>query len=391
MVSWGQNTTHIFSTNASGSAAASPGPAAGGFSFGAPAPFGSPAPASGGMFGTGGASTSTTFGSPAPGGGGLFGAPAPGTAVFGAPASGGGLFGTSTTSTGGGLFGAPAPAQPFGGAPQGPQIAAQAAYQAHQSVQARQVEAEFVENLQRLNSYYKGTAMAPSPMESAPFTTISYNPASTEYQQRVWLVQGNTGNAAAKPIPDRPGPISVKDWELASLRAPEGYEPAALVGAAALQARLSAQQQHADSALDEIKKLRQFQKTLEERKQIASRQGLSVMKERLHKERKQRLWQIIQKVEMIRAYQQPLTKDERLSMEQTVQLHRTTETLASRPVSNRVSTGLPRLVTPDGKEHVDPALVYKALEEHRMELFQIMDAVKKDLRDVKLIAERLKK
>lgn len=413
MVSWGQNQTHVFQSNNTPTTPGAPAPSSSqGFSFGtpapAPAPFGTPAPATGGGGGTffgGSGSNATTaafgspapastglFGSPAPTSTGLFGAPAPAsTGLFGAPApSGGGLFGNTNTTSTTGLFGAPTaapPANPFGG---GPQIPAQAAFQAHQDAQARQVEAEFRENLQRLYHAYHGSAAAPSRTESAAFTTVLYNPASTEYQQYCWLVQGNTGNLAQRPIPNRPAQISANDWELASLRAPEGYQPSAAVGAAALQARLSAQQQQADKTMERIKALREFQKEIKQRQEAAAQQGLAIKKERLHKERKQRLWQIMQKVEMIRSYQQPLTPDERVSMEQIVQIHRATEKLASQSIPTTVHTGMPRLVTPNGTDPVEPETVLKVMEEQRVQLMELMNAVKKDLRDVKLITERLK-
>jgi len=104
-------------------------PAAGGFSFGAPAPgaqpapapFGapSPAPTGGGLFGSQPAPAPGAFGStPAPSGGFGFGAPSPAPGAFGAPAPG--AFGAPAP---GGAFGAPAPATTgfgFGTAAQAP-------------------------------------------------------------------------------------------------------------------------------------------------------------------------------------------------------------------------------------------------------------------------------
>ena len=397
------------------------GAPAGGFSFGtpatstapSPAPFGSPAPtpSSGGfsfgslsapapsMGGTGafGLSSGSTFGSttpaPAPIGGGLFGSSAPSTGGFSfgssAPSSSG-LFGSSSSSFGGsgtGGFGAQQQQQQQ----QVPQIPAQAAFQAYQQTQAREAEAYLNFRLQKYFNAYEGSMAAPSETESAPFTTVLYNPATTEYQMRVHNITGNLANPAAKPLPDRPAHISQKDWEVASLRAPRDHQPTAAVGAEALQTRLSAQQQQVDQMKDQIKRLRDFQSILKERKEAAAREGVAVKKERLHKERKQRLWQIMQKLEIIRAYGYPIQHDEGIAMQHAKRISKQVEDLASLPLPNvdAVNPGMPRMVSPNGLDPVDPKAVVKALEEHHEELFFLSSKLKKNLRDTKLLMDRL--
>ena len=429
MVTWGANQVHPIPSNQP----AAPTPAASGFSFGAPAggatptpaAFGSPAPAPGGGafgFGTPAPGGTNLFGAPAPaaggqgflgstpssgglfatpapaplgGGGGLFGAPAPAAgSLFGSPApAGGGLFGSSSGSS---LFGASSGG--FGGSTYGApqqqvlQIPAQAAFQAHQQAQARETEAKLNSRLDEFLHAYHGSMAAPSATESAPFTTVLFNPATTEYQMRVQNIVGNLANPAAKPLPDRPAHISQKDWEVACLRAPQDFEPTPAVGAEALQTRLSAQQQQADQMKDQIKRLRDFQTILKERKDAAAREGLAVKKERLHKERKQRLWQIMQKLEIIRAYGYPIQKDEAIAMQHAKYISMQVEALASQPLpnANAVNPGMPRMVSPNGQDPVDPQAVVKALEEHHEQLLLLSNNLKKNLRDTKLLTNRLK-
>lgn len=246
--------------------------------------------------------------------------------------------------------------------------------------------------LRHYYSAYEGTKAAPSETESAPFTTVVYNPASTVYQMQVQNITGRLGNQAARPLPDRPSQISVKDWEIGGLHAPQDYQPVDLVGAAALQTRLSGQQQQADNLKNHIKHLREFQKHLKERKEAAAQEGLAVKKERLHKERKQRLWQIMQKLEIIRAYGHPIQQAEGVAMQHAARISSQVEAIASQPLPNTtaVKSGMPRMVSPSGQEPVDPKAVVKVLEEHRQELFLLSSKLKKNLRDTKLLTERLK-
>eukprot|EP00977_Amphora_coffeiformis_P002221 scaffold425_cov175-Amphora_coffeaeformis.AAC.80 len=419
MVSWGPNQVHTlppagapaaggfsFGTPTTGTAPApapfgSPAPASGsgGFSFGLSTPaaasggtsfFGSPAPAAaGGVFGSSsGGAFGSTAPAPAPIGGGLFGSPAPSSGFsFGAPAAaGGGLFGGSSGSLGGSSTGG------FGAQQQQvPQIPAQAAFQAYQQTQAREAEAYLNFRLQKFFSAYNGSMAAPSETESAPFTTVLYNPATTEYQMRVQNITGNLANPAAKPLTDRPVHISQKDWEVASLRAPRDHQPTAAVGAEALQTRVSAQQQQADQLKDQIKRLREFQKILKERKEAAAREGVAVKTERLHKERKQRLWQIMQKLEIIRAYGYPIQRDEGTAIQHAKRISKQVEDLASQPLPNvnAVNPGMPRMVSPNGLDPVDPKAVVRALEEHHEELLLLSNKLKKNLRDTKLLTDRL--
>ena len=233
--------------------------------------------------------------------------------------------------------------------------------------------------------------MAKSDVESADFSTILYNPASTEYLQRVWLAQGNTGNPLAKPVPDRPYHMSRKEWELASVRAPQGYQPTSAVGAAALQTRIVAQDEQAQQLQTELRVLQEARNILDDRKQTALDRGLLVKQNRLRKERKQRLWRIMQRLEMLRAYHRPLTHDEKLSMQHTVYMERQTDAVEQAVRSYHVPppAGLPRLVMPDGQTPVTPEETLQNLETHHRALQEWMTKIQKDLRDLKLLSERL--
>lgn len=447
MVTWGENQTITYSAGSTSSASAAPPgtpgapapAAAGGFGFGAtttttapstPAPggfgsttFGStststsgatgggglfggnPAPAFGGTSSTAGGSlfgssstapSSSIFGAPSSGG---FGTGTSGTGLFGAPApsTGGGLFGGTTTSSSGGLFaGTPSSGGLFGVAatPQQqlvPQIPAQAAYQAHQDAQARQMDLEFNKKIQEYEHMYNGTMPATSETQSAPFTTVLFNPASSDYQTKVWLVQGNTGNPEARPVLDRPAQLSVHDWELGCLRAPAGYEPVAAVGANALQTRIVAQQEQANQVAEQIKLLQNMTKQLDERMQDALREGYTVKHNRLHKERRQRLWRIMQKVELIRCINIPLQKDEAMAFRVLSNVGKGSDAIVPYTGAIPAPQGMPRLVTPDGSQPVDPKQVKHVMDGHHEELRKIIEMVNKDTRDVQLLKERLQK
>jgi hypothetical protein len=239
---------------------------------------------------------------------------------------------------------------------------------------------------------YSQQMSAPSRTKSAPFTTTLYNPASAIYQQQVWLTVGNSGNPDARPlIPAQDPQVSTMDWELTCLNAPKDYEPVTCRGAGNLVNRISAQQVEAQSLSSQVSNLLKVMETLKERQEIALRQGHDVKLHRLRTDRRGRLWRIMQKLEFCRAYQQPLTEEERTASAHLDHLLKEIE-VASQfqlpPAKSTIPQAFPRFVTPNGEHPVDPAIIRAQLAEHRKELVELIHSVKKDLRDIKLLAQR---
>jgi hypothetical protein len=453
MVTWGQNTVHNIGTpaptpggSAFGGAAApapstgfsfggSPAPAPGG--FGAPAPaaggFGAPAPASGGLFGAtpapaGGGGLfgsapapaggglfggSGGFGSPAPapaGGGGLFGAaPAGGGGLFGAPApAGGGLFGAPAPA-GGGLFGAPAPAGGgmYGAAPpqygqqqqQMQQQPAQAALQAHMDASARQENERVTQAMQKLTTAYNGQEMAASHKQSGHFCTVLYNPLTPAMRQQQW-VHGMGVDGRVHPLaPEKPPQISSADWDLAVVRNPDGLQvmPAVLVGAEALQARLTSQQEQVGHVSTHVASI-QASHEMMERRTVEAAQQLDRIHRR-HAAQCARLLQVMLRVELARCLNHPLQPDEVVAMERLKELKDgvehiygamgaladRTRTQLHRPAANvnMSMTGGAQQQLPDQKQ------LMQVMKEHREELSTLTMKLQRDMKDLKLVQQRV--
>ena len=444
MVTWGANTVHTI-----GGTTPAPAGASAGFSFGSPAA--APAPTPGGLFGSAPSSSGSLFGSspapassstgffgsaaPAPSSGGLFGsAPAPGsgsglfgsspgtTSLFGsAPSLGGGLFGSAAPSTSGGLFGAAAPS-PFGfpqqqqqqQQPPAPQIPAQAALQAHLDAEARQEEARIGQALQSLHNVYTGRSTAlENNNVSAPFSCILYNPVTLQIRQQQWLQSsvphGDQSYSQIHPIvPPRPWQISEKDWNQAVVQNQDlNYMPAAMIGATALQARLTYQQEMADRCLQQLHSIQQVEQLVRERSRNAQ-QELQYAMHSKHESQRKRLLQVMKKIEILRCFNLPLQRDEVLAMQQLMDLYRqasqlratsaalaeTTTTNARHQVNSRARLLQQAMVTTAPPEEEDRLLhttkqVLPILKEHRDTLAKLTEQVKKDRKDLELIHNRL--
>ena len=237
---------------------------------------------------------------------------------------------------------------------------------------------------------YNGQIPAPSREESAPFAATLYNPASAEYRQQVWLTEGQAGKTNVKPLTqNRPPQISQKDWEMACANAPHDYEPTGCLGAHGLverKASLQAEAQNINTQLDMLKAVMQ---NLNDRQAIANQKGLQ-LKRHMLQHRRQRIWRIMQKLEILRAYQQSLTDEERLAHKHAYALASQTHAMdQAPPPPAEVPVGLTRL--DDGDFSGDPAEFRVRIAEHRSNLVDMLNATKQDLRDVKLLLEYLKK
>lgn len=416
MVTWGQNTTFTlpaagssgssggggFSFGGVGAPASSPGggslfgapaPSSGGGLFGgaAPAPagafsFGSPAPAPGGLFGGSGFGSTSTFGAPAPVGGGLFG-----------QSTGGGLFGQS--AGGGGLFGQPyQQQQQQQQAPAQPQIPAQAALQAHMNASARIEEDRVQQHLLQLNNAYTYIAPAKSDLNSSDFCEIVYNPATPEYQQQQWLHGlGVDGRARLVLPPNKPPQVAQREWEHAAVRNPDRQQfmPIALVGATALQARLTGQQEQVNVILKQLETLKGAHDVTRDRYERA-RANLNTMAIVQDQQRK-RLMDIMRRVEVTRCYNNPLQADEIKAMQKAVELYRQVEQLAAglRVVEDQARTAMTQQPVATTAVQMmgtlpDKEQLKAVLKEHRSELAKCTTMLDKDMRDLHLISQRVK-
>jgi len=459
MVTWGANTVHTF-----GGATPAPAGASAGFSFGSPSSSSSTVPApSTGLFGSAQPSSSPSssgslfgsssspapsstgyFGSAAPApstpSGGLFGsAPAPGSGLFGsasgttslfgsASSPGGGLFGGSSSSStaSGGLFGATPAPSPFGFGqqqqqqqPPAPQIPAQAALQAHLDAEARQEEARIGQALQSLHNVYTGRSTAlENNNQSAPFSCVLYNPVTLQVRQQQWLQSsvphGEQSYSQIHPIvPPRPWQISESDWNQAVVRNQDlNYMPAAMIGATALQARLTYQQEMADRCVQQLKTIQQVEQLVRERARNVQ-QELQYAIHSKHESQRKRLLQVMKKIEILRCFNLPLQRDEVLAMQQLMDLYRqaaqlratsaalaeTAQTSARNQVNAwaRLLQQQQAMVTttaPPEEEEEDKLLhttkqVLPILKEHRDTLTKLTEQVKKDRKDLELIHNRL--
>eukprot|EP00980_Cylindrotheca_fusiformis_P003127 scaffold721_cov131-Cylindrotheca_fusiformis.AAC.17 len=399
MVTWGQNTTHVFGgTPSSGPAPAfgapAPAPSGGGLFGSSPAPasgslFGTPAPAPGGsLFGSSPNNSGSLFGSntpaPAPG---LFGAPSPGGSLFGAssPAPSGSLFGASPASSG--LFGTPAPA---GNNPAQTQIPAQAALQAHMDASARQEADRVRSKLETLHMAYTGSTVLSQ--ESNPFVTIVYNDLTPEQRQMQWVHgMGSSGRIVAPP---RPPQVSEAEWNKAVVNNPDpqNYMPVALVGGVALQARVSWQQDRAKALANYAASVRKSHETIQER----TTKALEEINQKLsnHKALQKKMLQVMKRVELARCMNQPLQPDEFKALQRLQQLLKQVEavkqslislqdTARTQTATRRIATGTSQAIRITEQELVP------VLTGQRQKLETLMKTAMKDSKDAQLIGKRV--
>jgi hypothetical protein len=171
--------------------------------------------------------------------------------------------------------------------------------------------------------------------------------------------------------------------------------PVAMVGPPALLARKAAQQEQVAHLMEQVANLRDFHSVLQERSQVALDRGFR-LKQGKQEERRQLLWRIMQKLELLRAYNVDLQPDEITAFAQTYKLRQQVHGLAAAvPPTSTTSkggtaiSGLPKLVMPDGQHPVDLAQVQAVLGTQHLTLMELIPRLNKDLQDMKLLKERL--
>jgi len=395
-VTWGNNTVHTFG--------GTPAPAPSGFGFGAPSP--APAPSS--------------FG---------FGAPSP------APATGGFGFGSSTTTRP--LFGAPAPAPATGAfgsfgssfgtqqqqqTPQVPQhhIPAQAAMQAKMTAE-RVVEAERIKSkIEKLHREYTGSSVVPEDaQESAKFVAVVYNELTPEERQFRMIHGMATGLSLQsgmqspsyhnsqqyqqhqqQPIfaPQRPPQINGRDWKMAVVNNPDpnNYVPTPIIGAVALQGRVSNQQNRAKEYANNAVLV---QKNLEfiRQREAKARQDLTE-KDRQYATLRRRLLELMTRVEVARCLNKPLQADEHRVLQRLSILLDQVERLRSAFFNLQDQAKMQSLSGNSGGNDagdtetllgVNSEQLLGILTEQRRKLEKMNETAKTDLRDVALIGRRV--
>lgn len=386
----------------------------GGGLFGTPAPapsgtslFGTPAPAAPGssFFGTPAPAPSTSgfFTSPAPApttGGGLFG----GGAFAPAPASGtsGGFFGAGQAA--GGLFGQPSPWQQQSQQQpqqQQQQVPAQAALQAHIDASARQ-EADRVRSaLEKIHGAYTGMP-GHEIQKTQKFVSIHYTDITPEHRQLLWLHSLGTGGISEGlsqlVAPPKPPHVSEEDWYRAVVNNPDpaNLMPMALVGAEALQARLSWQQNRATEMARHAEMLQKTLDTVQQHSEGAQNEIQRMMHN--YEGLKLVMLDKMRKVELARCMNQPLQPDEAKVMERLFAmcqkvnkmrkiLNELDETIRAMPPPQVTSTSYQQ--PSSSAPAFDKERLLPFLKEHRKQLEAMTEAVNRDVRDIHLLQQHV--
>lgn len=197
----------------------------------------------------------------------------------------------------------------------------------------RVVEAERIKaKIQKLHMEYTGTVVVPEDaQESAKFVTVVYNELTPEERQFRMIHGMATGlslqpgmqsqpyhsPAQQQPIfaPQRPPQISSRDWKTAVVNNPDpnNYVPTPIIGAVALQGRVSNQQ---DRAKEYAKNAVLVQENLQfiRQREAKARQEL-MERDRQYASLRRRLLALMTRVEVARCLNKPLQADEHRVMQ----------------------------------------------------------------------------
>jgi nuclear pore complex protein Nup54 len=198
--------------------------------------------------------------------------------------------------------------------------------------------------------------------------------------------------------PPRPPQVSGHDWKMAVVNNPDpqNYVPIPLIGATALQARVSWQQERAKETAGNAKSVQQYLEFVSNREANA-RQDL-LEKGRKYMALRHHLLEIMTKVEVARSLNKPLQPDEMRAMQALQGLFQNVERLRNELATlqeqfktqqkqlqkHRIgSATLSTLSTPQKDQ------LLSVLNEQRRKLTLMTDVAKKDLRDVDLVGQRV--
>ena len=275
---------------------------------------------------------------------------------------------------------------------------AHAALMAHMDAAARQESERVKTKLQKIYSAYAGqVAIAEGSDESAKFVAVTYNEMTPEQQQMQLVAQVSGGGQIITP--QRPPQVPVALWDKACQANPDPtrYVPTALIGAAALQGRLSWQQQEATQKAQKVQQMQSLLTFLRDRKNVA-RQVL-IEKKRKHVQLRQRLLQVLQNVEIARAMGKPLQRDEFVAEQRLqellnyeAQLRQEVEVLEDQALrQNRaLENQYPTALVVSSESAAEKERIGTSLQKNADDINYMVDALKTDRRDVDLVHERVK-
>ena len=284
----------------------------------------------------------------------------------------------------------------------------------------RVVEAERIKTkIEKLHREYSGTCVVPEDgEESAKFVAVVYNELTPEERQFRMIhgmatgqpqspgIQANAYSNSMQQLPifapQRPPQINSRDWKLAVVNNPDpnNYVPTTIVGAVALQGRLSNQQNRAKEYANNIVLVQKNLEFIRQRETLA-RQDL-MEKDRQYAALRRRLLDLMTRVEVARCLNKPLQADEhrviqRLSvlLDQVERLRSAFATLQDQAKMQSLScTSSDTLVNVDSSLRSDALGVndqqlLEILTEQRRKLEKMNETARKDLRDLGLIGRRV--
>mmetsp|Transcript_10817 Transcript_10817/g.14328 ORF Transcript_10817/g.14328 Transcript_10817/m.14328 type:complete len:194 (+) Transcript_10817:435-1016(+) len=178
--------------------------------------------------------------------------------------------------------------------------------------------------------------------------------------------------------------------------------PVAMVGAESLQARLVYQQSTANSVADQLHKLEECRQATHRRYDSVQSKIAAVQQRQIRQ--RQKLLDVMQRVEVFRCYNNPLQDDEIKAMQKTADLYQKADRLTSSmrslqkiakdkadkdTTTTSAIVSVVDLTTTQANKIPDEAQLLQVLINHREEMTKLVTTVQKDLRDLDLIKHRL--
>jgi hypothetical protein len=276
---------------------------------------------------------------------------------------------------------------------------------------ARQEQERVTVALQKLTTAYTGQEMvSSSDQPSGHFCTVLYNPLTPDMRQQQWLHGMGVDGQVHPMAPGRPLQIAPKDWDLAVVRNPDcqQYMPAALVGAQALQARLTSQQEQVHCQSKHVASIQASHEMMQKLLTGPAVQELDRIHRR-HAAQKARLLQVMLRVELARCLNHPLQPDEVVASQRLKELQDgvehlygvmgaladRTRTQPERPMMTSMTTTSASAPNyNDGTASTEQLLQQKqqlmqVLKEHREELSALTMKLQRDMKDLKLVQQRV--